>query len=127
MRREPHENVATVLVDPLALRDLELALMEHDLWVWPIETAPFCPDGPRLAFQVRRRMLMAKRGAWEVAADWTPVWISFGESWREGDEPLPWSAHQALWQTLALHRDAVRYRLGLGGVPRLPVPQETVS
>jgi hypothetical protein len=57
--------VATVLVDPAVLRDLELALMPHDLWVWLVETAPVCTDGARMAFQVRRRMLMAKRGAWD--------------------------------------------------------------
>ena len=81
MRRQPHENVATVLVEPCALVDLELELMELDLRLWPIRTAPICADGPRTAFQVRRTMLMAKRGAWDCAADWTPVWISFGPSW----------------------------------------------
>ena len=93
-----------MLVDPVALRDLELELMALDLWVWPVETAPVATDGPRMAFQVRRRLLMAKRGAWDVAADWTPVWISFGDSWRAGDEPLPWSAHAALWDTLGRAR-----------------------
>lgn len=125
VRRAPHENVATVLVDPGVLPELELALMGRDLWVWPVETAPVCTDGPRMAFQIRRRLLMAQRGAWDLAADWTPVWIAFGETWRHDDEPLPWSAHQALWQTLDEYRDRVRYRLGLGGVPRLPVPHET--
>ncbi len=124
MRRPPHENVATVLVDPSALRDLELELMSLDLWVWPVATAPIADDGPRLAFQVRRRMLMARRGAWDVAADWTPVWISFGDSWHTGDEPLPWAAHAALWDALAHHAEQVRYRLGLGGVPRLTVQRE---
>ena len=47
---------------PAVLRDLELALMPLDLWVWPIATAPICTDGPRRAFQVRRRLLLAKRG-----------------------------------------------------------------
>jgi hypothetical protein len=124
VRRTPHENVATVLVDPAVLRDLELALMPHDLWVWPVETAPVCTDGARMAFQVRRRMLMAKRGAWDDAAGWTPVWISFGDSWRDGDEPLPWSAHETLWETLAEHAEHVRYRLGLGGIPRISVPRD---
>ena len=45
--RLPHENVATVLVDPRALADLELELMELDLRVWPVATAPICADGPR--------------------------------------------------------------------------------
>ena len=124
MRREPHENVATVLVDPAVLRDLELTLMGQDLWVWPIETAPSCIDGARLAFQVRRRMLMARRGAWDLAAEWTPVWIAFGDSWRDGDEPLPWAAHQALWQILRQYADHVRYRMALGGVSPLAVPRE---
>lgn len=127
VRRPPHENVATVLVDPAALRDLELELMTLDLWVWPVETAPVATDGPRMAFQVRRRLLMAKRGDWDVAADWTPVWISFGDSWRVGDEPLPWSAHATLWDTLSEHADHVRYRLGLGGIPKLAVPRDVTA
>jgi hypothetical protein len=125
VRRQPHENVATVLVHPCVLRDLELALMGRDLWVWPIETAPTYTDGPRMAFQIRRRLLMAQRGTWDLAAEWTPVFVSFGDSWRNGDEPLPWAAHQALWETLAQYADHTRYRLGLGGVPRLSVPHET--
>ena len=124
MRREPYENVATVLVDPPALRELELTLMSLDLWVWPIETAPVYVDGARAAYQVRRRMLLSKRGAWDVAAAWTPVWVSFGDTWHHGDEPLPWAAHQALWDALAEHAEHVRYRLGLGGVPRLEVPRD---
>ena len=47
MRRLPHENVATVLVDPGALVDLELDLMRQDLRLWPVSTAPICADGPR--------------------------------------------------------------------------------
>ena len=62
--RRPHINVATVLVDPAVLRDLELDLAALDLWVWPIATTPNCPDGPRMAFQVRRRLVEAKQGAW---------------------------------------------------------------
>ncbi len=124
MQRAPHENVATVLVDPAVLRDLEMHLMSLDLRLWPIATAPICEDGPRRAFQVRRRLLMGRRGAWDDAAAWTPVWIGFGESWYDGDEPLPWSAHQALWRTLERYDGHLRYRLGLGGVPRLAVPAE---
>ena len=90
-------------------------------------TAPICVDGPRQAFQVRRRMLMARRGAWDDAADWVPAWISFGESWYDGAEPLPWSAHRTLWQALDRYDGRVRYRLGLGGVPRLDVPQERTA
>src|SRR3954447_22875660 len=95
VKRLAHENVATVLVDPQVLADLELTLMALDLPVWPVHTAPICADGARAAFQVRRRLLMAHRGAWDLAQAWTPVWIGFGASWRTGDEPLPWSAHEA--------------------------------
>lgn len=124
MSRRPHENVATVLVDPAVLPELEVHLMSLDLRLWPVATAPIATDGPRMAFQIRRRMLMARRGAWDDAAAWTPAWISFGESWYDGAEPLPWSAHQTLWRTLEAYADHVRYRLGLGGVPRLSVPRE---
>lgn len=124
MRRPPHENVATVLVDPCVLVDLELELMELDLRVWPIRTAPICSDGPRTAFQVRRTMLMAERGAWDCAAEWTPVWISFGPRWRAGADPLPWEAHAALWQALEQRATSVRYRKRLSGVRPLSVPAE---
>ncbi len=126
MLRAPHENVATVLVDPRVLHELEVHLMALDLRVWPIATAPVCTDGARTAYQVRRRMLMARRGAWDVARDWTPVWISFGEDWYDGAEPLPWEAHRTLWQTLEQYADSVRYRRCLGGVPPLAVPRERV-
>jgi len=122
VRREPHENVATVLVDPRVLPWLELALMTLDLRVWPISTAPNCVDGPRTAFQVRRRLLMQRQGAWDDAADWTPVWISFGASWQRGEDPLPWSAHATLWQFLDAHPDHVRFHRRLGGVRPLTVP-----
>ncbi|MBC2961852.1 hypothetical protein [Nocardioides deserti] len=122
--RRPHENVATVLVDPAVLAELELDLMALDLWVWPLATAPIVADGPRLAFQVRRRLVEARRGAWDCARDWTPVWVSFGLSWYDGDEPLPWSAHAALWAALGRHADHVRHTVRLGGVPRFPVRHE---
>lgn len=127
MRRAPHENVATVLVDPAVLRELEMDLMVLDLRLWPVATAPICEDGPRTAFQIRRRMLMSRRGAWDDAAEWLPVWIGFGESWYFGDEPLPWSAHQTLWRTLGRYAEHVRSRLGLGGVPPLAVPRERTA
>jgi len=117
--------VATVLVDPCVLADLELDLMALDLRVWPVRTAPICPDGPRTAFQVRRRLLMARRGEWDLAADWVPVWIGFGASWHDGDEPLPWSAHEALWRALDSFADHVRFQRRLGGVHRLPLPKDT--
>jgi len=123
----PHENVATVLVDPRALADLELALMPLDLRVWPVRTAPISEDGPRLAFQIRNRLVTAHRGEWDLAAGWTPVWIGFGITWHNGDEPLPWRAHDTLWRTLELYAGHVRYRLGLGGIPRLDVPRERTA
>lgn len=123
VRRAPHENVATVLVDPRALAELELELMTLDLRVWPISTAPICADGPRTAFQTRRRMLLQHRGDWDLAADWVPVWVSFGGSWRGGDEPLPWVAHKTLWQALDSYADRVRFHRRLGGVQPLPLPE----
>ena len=125
VRRTPHENVATVLVDPSLLGDLELELMALDLRVWPVSTAPICADGPRLAFQIRRRLLMQHRGEWDVAAGWTPVWISFGATWQAGDEPLPWAAHEVLWKVLDAYPEHVRFHRRLGGVRRLPLPAET--
>lgn len=121
MTRPPHENVATVLVDPCVLADLELDLMLQELPVWPVTTAPVCLDGPRTAFQIRRRLLMRHQGEWDDAADWTPVWIGFGARWRKGDEPLPWAAHEALWQTLDRYAGHVRFHRRLGGIRRLPV------
>ena len=122
MARPRHENVATVLVDPAVLADLEVALMHLDLRVWPMATAPICEDGPRQAFQYRRRTLEAKRGAWDHAVHWVPVWVSFGSSWRRDGDPLPWAAHAALWNALAGYDGHVHYRKRLGGVPPLPVP-----
>ncbi len=112
-----------MLVDPSVLGDLELELMSLDLRVWPVSTAPICADGPRHAFQVRRALLMHHRGEWDLAAEWTPVWISFGATWRQGDEPLPWTAHEALWRALDAHADRVRFHRRLGGVRRLPLPE----
>lgn len=122
MTRRRHENVATVLVDPAVLAELEVVLMHLDLRVWPMATAPICEDGPRQAFQYRRRTLEAKRGAWDDAAHWVPAWVSFGASWRRGDEPLPWEAHRTLWQALAGYEGHVHYRRRLEGVSPLPVP-----
>jgi hypothetical protein len=124
MLRTPHENVATVLVDPSVLVELGVHLMSLDLRLWPVETAPICVDGPRQAFQLRSRMLTARRGAWDDAADWVPAWVSFGDSWREGAEPLSWRARSTLYRTLDTYAGHVRYRRGLGGVPVLAVPHE---
>ncbi|MBE7189444.1 MAG: hypothetical protein INR67_14245, partial [Jatrophihabitans endophyticus] len=78
----------------------------------------------RLAFQIRRSLIDWSQGKWASAADWTVVWITFGESWLDGDEPIPWPAHAALWDKLAEYTPHVRYNLGLGGVPRLSVPRD---
>ena len=112
-----HREVEVAGGGPAGVADVPDDLAALDLWVWPIATTPNCPDGPRMAFQIRRRMVEARRGAWDCAADWSAVWISFGESWYRGAEPLPWSAHAALWDKLGEYADHVRYRLGLGGVP----------
>ncbi len=122
--RRPHENVATVLVAPSALAELEVHLMALDLRLWPVETAPICLDGPRQAFQMRRRMLEGQRGRWDDAADWVPAWVSFGDTWRDGAEPVSWTARTILYRTLDMYVGQVRYRRGLGGVPLLDVPRE---
>ena len=127
VRRLPHENVATVLVDPPVLPDLELELMALDLRVWPVRTAPICADGARTAFQIRRKMIMRQQGEWDLAVDWTPVWIGFGGTWHTGDEPLPWTAHNVLWKALASRAEHVRFHKRLGGVRRLPLPEDLAS
>ncbi|TIC80172.1 hypothetical protein [Nocardioides sp. GY 10127] len=124
MRRAPHENVATVLVDPGRLAELELALVAHDLWVWPVATAPICVDGPRQAFQIRRRLVESQQGRWDCARAWVPVWVSFGESWGHRDGPVTWPARRALYDVLDAFAAHVRYRRGLGGVAPLPLPRE---
>jgi hypothetical protein len=65
---------------------------------------------------------MRHRGAWDLAAEWVPVWIGFGNTWRSGDEPLPWVAHETLWRVLDAHAEHVRFHRRLGGVERLPLP-----
>lgn len=128
MERRPHENVLTVLVEPSVLRDVELDLIPRDLWVWPISSAGVYRDGPQAAHVIRRRLVTARRGAWDVALDWVPVWIAFGASWRRrADEPLPWAAHAELYAALSPFAAHVRYRRGLGGVPRLRVAAEVTA
>ena len=119
------ENMATVLVDPAVLPDFELDLMSHDFRVWTVRTAPTFTDPERAAFQIRRSLIDWSNGRWALAADWTVVWITFGDSWLDGENPIPWPAHAALWDKLAEYSEHARYNLGLGGVPRLGVPRES--
>ena len=127
MFRAPHETVATVLVDPRVLVGLEVELIARDLWLWPVATAPNSVDGPRQAFQLRRRMVMAQQGAWDDAADWTVSWVSFGATWRQPGEPVAWPARRELYAVLDQYGERVRYRRGLVGVPPLHAPGERVS
>lgn len=124
MHGRGQENVATVLVDPAVLDDFELDLMAQDFRVWTVESVTTFADPRRLAFQIRRSLIDVSNGRWADAAEWTLVWITFGESWLDGDEPIPWPAHAALWDKLAEYAGHIRYNLGLGGVPRLGVPRE---
>jgi len=125
VRGQGFENVATVLVEPAVLAELEIDLMAHDFRVWTVHTVPTFADAPRLARQIRRSLIDWSNGRWRDAEQWTVVWITFGESWLDGDEPIPWPSHAALWKKLGEYAGHVRFNLGLGGVPRLPVPRET--
>ena len=124
----PRHLVATVLVEPGTVADLELRVMTDDLWLWPVRSAPVVIDGARLEFQLRRRLVEERGGEWDDAAGWTPAWIGFGDAWHEfgpdGDVrpsgPLPWAAHERLWAALAEHDADVRYRRRLGGIPTQP-------
>ena len=109
--------MATVLVNPAVLSDFELDLMSHDFRVWTVHTSATFPDAPQAAMQIRRALIDWSNGRWNVAADWTVVWITFGDSWLDGDNPIPWPAHAALWKKLAEYSENVRYNLGLGGMP----------
>lgn len=113
-----------MLVAPEALPDLELELMSLDLRAWPVRTAPICEDGARQAFQLRRRLVESRRGAWDDAATWVPVWIAFGATWSNGTDPLPWAAHDTLWKLLATYDGRVRFAKRLGGVPRMSLPRD---
>ena len=124
MRGDGFENMATVLVNPAILDDFELDLMSQDFRVWAVHATTVFPDPAQAAMQIRRSLIDWSNGRWAVAADWTVVWITFGESWLDGENPIPWPAHAALWKKLAEYATNVRYNLGLGGVPRLGVPRE---
>ncbi|SED09159.1 hypothetical protein SAMN04489844_3655 [Nocardioides exalbidus] len=123
--------VATVLVEPGVVADLELRVMTEDMWLWPVRTAPVVIDGARMEFQVRRRLVEQHRGEWDDAGTWTPVWIGFGAAWHEfGPDgnvvptgPLPWAAHQRLWGALDEFTPFVRYRRRLGGIPTEPTAE----
>ena len=67
---------------------------------------------------------MRHRGEWDLRPDWTPVWIGFGDTWRNGDEPLPWAAHVALWQALESYAEHVASIGGSGESGRIPLPED---
>jgi len=119
--------MATVLVDPTVLDDLELDLMSADFRVWNVHTTTVFPDPQQAAMQIRRALVDWSAGRWELASAWTVVWITFGESWLDGENPIPWPAHAALWNKLEEYAGHVRYNRGLGGVPRLGVPRESTG
>ena len=125
MRGPGFENMATVLVNPAVLADFELDLMSHDFRVWTVHTTSTFPDAPQAAMQIRRALIDWSNGRWNLAANWTVVWITFGDSWLDGDNPIPWPAHAALWKKLAEYSENVRYNLGLGGMPKIRVPRES--
>lgn len=118
------ENSATVLVEPSVLSALELDLMARDLRLWVVAHTDAFVDSRRIAFQIRRSMAEQNNRRWADAEDWTLVWITFGDSWRAGEDPLPWSAHEAVWDVLGEYGDRVRYRKWIGSVPRLRVPSD---
>jgi len=97
--------MATVLVDPTVLDDLELDLMSADFRVWNVHTTTVFPDPQQAAMQIRRALIDWSAGRWELASAWTVV---CGPRNR----------------VLAGH---VRYNRGLGGVPRLGVPRESTG
>ena len=128
MERAPHENAATVLVDPRGAARPRGA---------PDDPGPAAVAGGHRA-DLRRRPAHGvpdpppdarppAAATWDDAAEWVPVWIAFGESWYVGAEPLPWAAHQTLYRTLERYDGHVHYRRGLGGIPRLDVPRELVE
>lgn len=117
--------MATALVDPVVLERLELELMTLDFRVWPVHTAPTFADPAQLAMQIRRSLIEWSQGQWEHAADWTLIWITFGDSWWDHDEDtISWPAHSALWNKLAEYSQNVRYNKGLSGIPKLGVRRE---
>ena len=124
MAGQGFENMATVLVNPAVLDEFELDLMSNDFRVWPVHSVPTLADAPRTAMQIRRSLIDCSQGRWQLATDWTVVWITFGESWLDGENPIPWPSHAALWAKLAEYCDDVRYNLGLSGTPKLGVPRE---
>ncbi len=121
------ENSATVLVEPSALSALELELMSQDLRLWVVAHTDTFVDGRRAAFQIRRAMTEQNDRQWAEAEDWTLVWVTFGDSWRTEAEPLPWAAHEALWNTLERFAERVHYRKWIGSVPRLQVPTDELA
>ena len=48
----------------IVVQDLELRVMSDDLWLWPVRSAPVVVDGPRMEFQLRRRLVEQRQGEW---------------------------------------------------------------
>ena len=100
MERGPHENVATVLVDPAVLPAARgapdvarpAAVAGRDRADLRRRPAPGVPAAPPAADRPPRRV--------GRAADWVPAWIAFGESGRTAPEPIPWTAQATLYAVL---------------------------
>ena len=120
----PRHLVATVLVEPSMVADLELRVMTDDLWLWPVRTAPVVVDGARMEFQLRRRLVEQRHGAWDDAAGVDArrgvgfgrrAWHEFGPraaTYAADAARSRWAAHQtvcgARWQEFGVR--LVRYR-----------------
>ena len=106
--------------------------MTDDMWLWPVRTAPVVVDGARMEFQLRRRLVEQRRGAWDDAADWTPAWIGFGAAWHEfgpdGNVRAPRARSRGprtsgCGRALEEFGPSVRYRRRLSGIPTAPTAE----
>jgi hypothetical protein len=95
VRPQGHENVATSAVDAAIMRDFELGLMANDVrgvagaqGARPSRMRRGSRSRSALADRPDPRSLIDwSRDRWAVAADWTLVWITFGElaGWSRAD------------------------------------------
>ena len=123
-RPRGHENVATVLVDPAVLADFELDLMAHDFRVWDVARTP--PSSTRPGWPSRSAARCARRTSTRGGTRSSGRWcgspsVTAGATARSRSRGRRTSA---LWDKLAEYRPHVRYHLGLGGIPHLPVAYE---